>query len=333
MNTFKMGVHRFGLGIVVASLAGLGMTPAPANGQTYPSKPITLAVPFGAGSTTDIYARALGEALAAELGQPVVVDNKAGAGGSIGIGQALRAPADGHTLMLVTTSTVAINASLYQGLSYSPAKDISVVAIPSTTPNVLVVPVSTPPLTTYPEFERKFKDGREHFYNSQGAGTSQHLSSVLLTQLTGIKASNVAYKGADALTGMIGGQTEFAFATVPSVLSLIKGGKLNALAVSGSKSFSLLPEVPTMLSFGYRPFGGADIWYGIGVNSKTPAAVKEKLALAVSKVVKLPRVQTRLAEIGFDPMPEMSPASLQHFVDEQIAFWGRLVRDSGAKAD
>lgn len=305
---------------------------AQAQDGTYPSRPLMLYVPFGAGSTTDIYARVLGEALSEELKQPVVVDNRPGAGGSIGLGMALRAPADGYTMALVTTSTIAINAHLYPKLAYNPAKDVSIVAIPSTTPNVLITPSNTG-FKTYAEFEGNMKDGASHFFNSQGSGTSQHLSSVLLTQLSGIKADHVSYKGQEGITGMVGGQTQFAFASIPSVLGLIKGGKINALAITGPKEFSVLPGVPTLVSLGYKPFAQGEVWYGIGVNAKTPEAVKERLSQAVANVARLPKVQAKLVEIGFEPMPEMDAGARQKYVDGQVAFWGQLVKDSGAKAD
>ena len=327
---------RSALTKVVTAAGSLGLallaTSVQAQDGTYPSRPITLNVPFGAGSTTDIYARVLAEALADELKQPVVVDNKAGAGGSVGLGIALRAPADGYTIALVTTSTIAINGHLYSGLPYHPAKDVTIVAIPSTTPNVLVVP-SSANLKTYGDFERKMKDGASYFFNSQGSGTSQHLSSVLLTQLSGIKAENVAYKGQEGITGMIGGQTQFAFASIPSVLGLIKGGKVNALALTGSKEVPALPGVPTLASLGYQPFTQGEVWYGVGVNARTPEAIKERLSRAVTKVTKLPKVEAKLADIGFEPMPEMDADARQKYVSNQVSFWGKLVKDSGAKVD
>lgn len=319
--------------IAAALHLALCSIPAIAEKETpFPSRPITLTVPFGSGSTTDIYARVFAEALGQELKQPVIVDNRPGAGGSIGLGISLRAPADGYTMALVTTSTIAINAGLYPKLPYNPGKDISIIAIPSTTPNVLVISSSRTE-KTYGDFERKMKDGLSHFYNSQGSGTSQHLLAVLLAQLTGIKAEHISYKGSEGITGMLGGQTEFAFASVPSVLSLVQGQKLNALAITGSKQLEALPNTPTLVSFGYKQFAATEVWYGFGVSSQTPASIKEKLATAISNVARLPRVQTKLAGIGFEPMTDMSSDALQKYVEGQIGFWGNLVRDSGAKAD
>ncbi|MGT2509584.1 Bug family tripartite tricarboxylate transporter substrate binding protein [Cupriavidus basilensis] len=291
-----------------------------------------LTVPYGAGSTTDIFARVVGEALSVELKQPVVVDNRPGAGGSMGIGQALRAPADGYTLMLVTTSSIAINGTLYNNLPYDPAKDVTIVSIVSSTANALVVPASLK-VDTYKDFEKRMKDGAQHFYNSQGAGTTQHLSAVLLTQQAGLRTEHVPYRGQEGITGMLGGQTEFAFASLPSVLTLANSGKLKVLAVTGSKPSSALPNVPTLASLAYKAFATSDVWYGIGVNSNTPTPIKEKLAQGLAKVSAQPQLREKLARTGFEPMAPMSDAARQAFVESQVKVWSALVKESGAKAD
>lgn len=311
----------------IHSSPSLAQEPAAA----YPARSITLVVPYGAGSTTDIYARVLAEGLSQELHQAVVVENRAGAGGSIGLGQALRAAPDGYALMLVTTSSIAINGTLYSNLTYDPAKDITVLNVSSTTPNALIVP-SKDGIETFADF-KKMANGSALFFNSQGSGTSQHLSAVLLSRLMGIKAEHVAYRGQEAITGMIGGQTAFAFASIPSVLGLISGGKIKALAITGSKPSSALPGVPTLSSLGYAPFASGDAWYGVGVSKEVPVRVKETIALALSNVAANERVQAKLADLGFEPMTPMSSLERGTFVDAQVKFWSSLVRESGAKVD
>jgi tripartite-type tricarboxylate transporter receptor subunit TctC len=313
----------------VALLVGPGAVTAQPN---FPARPLTLIVPFGAGSTTDLYARVLAEGLSSELKQTVVVENRAGAGGSLGIGQALRAPADGYTLMLVTTSSIAINGSLYSSLPYDPAKDISVVGIPAKTPNALIVAASSN-AKTFAEFAAMVKDGKQHFYNSQGSGTSQHLSSVLLGQVLQAKLEHVPYKGSEGITGMIGGQTSFGFASLPSVLGLAKGGKVRILAVTGSVPTSAAPDVPTLASLGYKEFANGDVWYGVGVSARVPQDLQAKLADALSAVAEKPTVKTKLKEAGFEEMPPMSTHERTEFVASQVKFWGALVRESGAKID
>lgn len=311
----------------------IACSPAVSMAQSaFPTHALTLVVPYGAGSTTDIYARVLAEGLGAELKQAVVVENRPGAGGTIGIGQALRASPDGYTMMLVATSSIAINGSLYSSLPFDPVKDISVVAIPSKTVNALIVPSSSK-AKTFQEFAKSISDGGQHFYNSQGAGTSQHLSSVLLGRVLNAKVEHVPYKGNEGITGMLGGQTEFAFASLPSVLGLAKGDKLRILAVSGPESVASAPGVPTLASIGYKDFAQGDVWYGIGVNSKVPSEVKDKLASALVAVANNANVQNKLKEAGFDPMAAMTQEQRDTYIVEQVKFWSSLVRESGAKID
>lgn len=317
--------------VVAATCIG-AHTASAQSAEQFPSRPLTLTVPFGAGSTTDLFARVVAEGLRKQLDEAVVVENRPGAGGTLGIGQALRAGDDGHTLMLVTTSSIAVNGSLYSSLEYDPAKDITVVGIISTTPNALIVAAGQK-MDTFEDFSKRMKDGGKHFYNSQGNGTSQHLSSVLLSNLMEIEVEHVPYRGMEGITGMISGQTEFAFASLPSVLPLANGGKLNVLAVTGPKPAVAMPKAPTLASLGYESFAMSNIWYGVGVKSSTPDAIKAKLSDALAKVAADTDVREKLGTAGFEPMTPMTSGERETYVEEQVKFWSELVKESGAKVD
>lgn len=325
--------HRIRIRSAIKScIASLFFAASTAGAQaSFPAKPVTLVVPYGAGSTTDLYARILAEGLTSELKQAVVVENRPGAGGTVGIGQALRAEPDGHTLMLVTSSSIAINGSLYTSLPFDPAKDVSVIAVLNTTPNALIVPASAKE-TNFAQFAQRIQSGK-HFYFSQGSGTSQHLSNVLLGRVLKADLEHVPYRGQEGIAGMLGGQTEFGFASLPSILTLAKGGKLRILAVSGSKPVPSMPDIPTLASLGYKDFAAGEVWYGVGVSAATPATVKEQLSAALDKVAEKPEIRAKLNQAGFEPVAPMTAAQRQAFVDQQVEFWGRLVRESGAKVD
>jgi tripartite-type tricarboxylate transporter receptor subunit TctC len=274
----------------------------------------------------------MAEGLSAELGQPVIVENKPGAGGTVGIGQVIRSEPDGYTLAVISTSSVAINRALYANLTYDPAKDLVPIGIPSTTPNALIVSADQN-INTLDELIAKAKTQSPPRFNSAGSGTSQHLSAVLLSKVTGMNAEHVPYRGQEGITGMMGGQTLFGFASVPSVVGLVRGGKLKILAVTGERPSSAFPEFPTFASKGFPQFTYGEIWYGIAAPSGIPDAVKDKLSAALTKAMANPEMKDRLAKAGFDPVPEMSKEERAQFIDRQVKFWGDLVRDSGAKAD
>ena len=300
--------------------------------KDYPNRRVTIIVPYGAGSTNDIFGRLIAEGLSAELGQPVIVENKPGAGGTVGIGQVVRGEADGYTLAVISTSSVALNRALYSNLTYDPAKDLTPISIPSTTPNALIVSADQN-LNTLEDLVTKAKTLNPPRYNSAGSGTSQHLSAVLLSQVAGLNAEHVPYRGQEGITGMIGGQTLFGFASVPSVVGLVRGGKLKMLAMTGERPSSTFPEIPTFVSKGYPQFAYGEIWYGIAAPSGVPDAIKEKLGASLTKAVEGADIKDRLAKAGFDPVPAMSKDERAQFIDRQVKFWGDLVRDSGAKAD
>ena len=329
--------HRWSRRLVLSLIAGSAISSkvlAQESEKNFPTKRVTLTVPYGASSTNDIFARIVAEGLSTELGQSIIVENKPGAGGTIGIGQVTRAPADGYTLALISTSSVAINRALYRSLPYDPARDLEPIGIPSTTPNALIVSADQN-INSVAELIEKAKSLSPGpiRYNSAGSGTSQHLSSVLFARLGGFKAEHVPYRGQEGITGMLGGQTQFGFASVPSVVGLVRAGKLRILGVTGQRPSSAFPDVPTLVSQGFPAFAYGEIWYGVATPSTVPAAIKDKLMQALSSIVEQPATRERLSKAGFDPAPRMTKAELHEFIAKQVAFWGDLVRDSGATAD
>ncbi len=323
--------RRAAMALMAASVFA-GPSSAQDVAKDYPNRRVTLVVPYGAGSTNDIFGRLMAEGLSAELGQPVIVENKPGAGGTVGIGQVVRGEADGYTLAVISTSSVALNRALYTNLTYDPAKDLTPIGIPNTTPNALIVSADQN-INTLEELVAKAKTQNPPRYNSAGSGTSQHLSAVLLSKVAGMNAEHVPYRGQEGITGMMGGQTLFGFASVPSVVGLVRGDKLKILAVTGERPSSAFPEFPTFVSKGYPQFAYGEIWYGIAVPSGVPDAIKEKLSAALAKAVASADIKDRLTKAGFDPVPAMSKEERAQFIDRQVKFWGDLVRDSGAKAD
>ncbi|MGE0751638.1 MAG: Bug family tripartite tricarboxylate transporter substrate binding protein [Variibacter sp.] len=314
--------------LAASTLTSTGWTQS----EKFPTRRVTLTVPYGAGSTNDIFARIVAEGLTAQLGQSVIVENKPGAGGTLGIGQVTRAPADGYTLALISTSSIPINRALYKSLSYDPVRDLFPVGIPCTTPNALIVSADQN-INTVAELVTKAKTMSPPRYNSAGSGTSQHLSGVLFSRLTGINAEHVPYRGQEGITGMMGGQTLFGFASIPSVVGLVRAGKLKILAVSGSKPSSAFPDVPTLVSLGFPDFSYGEIWYGVATPSATPAPVKKTLTEAMTAVAAKPDIRERLSKAGFDLAAPMNDEERKKFVDKQVVFWGDLVSASGAKAD
>lgn len=318
--------------IVAATLAAAACLPVGGfAADVYPNRPISLIVPYGPGTSTDIFARVIADAMGPELGQTVVVKNVSGAGGTLGLRQMLREAPDGHTLGLVTTSSIAINRAFYKNLPYDSLSDISIVGIPSSTPNVLVVP-SDKGIRTVADLVKSIKGGEPSRYNSMGNGTSQQLLSVQLSQVAQLSAEHVPYRGQDGLMGMLGGQTLFAFASVPSIAALVEGGKMNILAATGTQAPARFPQVPTMVSLGYKGFEEGSSWYGVGLDSKTPQAIKDRLAAVIAKVAASDTVKKRLLDAGFEPAAPMTQAERDAFGRRQVDFWGKLVAESGVEA-
>ncbi|WP_165585650.1 tripartite tricarboxylate transporter substrate binding protein [Roseococcus sp. SYP-B2431] len=317
---------------LLGAAGAAGFIPA---SRALPAGTVTIVVPYGAGSTNDIIARLVAPELSALLGQSVVIDNRPGAGGTLGIGQVVRARPDGLTLALVSASSIPINKALYRNIPFDPARDLTLLTIAGSTPNALIVPAGGGIDSLAGLIARARQPGQpplRHF--SPGNGTSQHLSCAQLAMLTGIAVENVPYRGpAEGVTGLMAGETQFGFASVPSVAGLIRDGRLKALGTTGPRPSTLLAGVPTLVSLGYPAFGDTDIWYGFAGQRELPTETQTQLRAAFDRVLADAGLKERLRRAGFDAVPPATAAQLDAFVQAQVAFWAELVRSSGATMD
>lgn len=326
--------RRFALGSIASAVvlgAGLlGGTSALA--QAYPTKPVTIIVPFAAGGTTDILARIIGQALTAELGQSVVVDNRAGAGGNIGGQAAAKATPDGHTLFMGTVGTHAINASLYKKMPFDPVKDFAPLTRVANVPNLLVANPAQPyksvkDLIAY----AKANPGKVNF-GSSGNGSSIHLSGELFKSLAKVDMQHVPYKGsAPAVTVLLGNQIGIMFDNMPSAIQHVRSGKLVPLAVTTAKRSPELPNVPTIAEAGV-PGYEATSWFGMFAPAGTPAPVLAKLNAAIVKVLGQPDVKKKINEQGAEVYSE-TPEQFAAFIQAESVKWGKVVKESGASLD
>lgn len=296
----------------MAAGIGLGMFGAPARGQNaYPSQAIRFLVPFTAGSGTDIVARTVADQLVKALGQPVIIENKPGAGGTVGAGQVALAPADGHTVLIHSAAHVA-NAALYRSLRYDTLKDFTPVTMLATLPNVLVTAPGKDFKTVQELVQKAKAHPGKYMYASAGNGSATHMNAEKFRAAVGIAAVHVPFKGTpEALTEVMSGRLDWFFAPLISALPLIKDGKLTPLAVGTPKRSSVLPDVPTTLEAGY-PNSDYTFWVGMFVPAKTPAPVVAKLHEETSRALQVESVRDRLRKLGAElaPMPQAEFASL-----------------------
>jgi tripartite-type tricarboxylate transporter receptor subunit TctC len=310
----------------------LGVTGA-ANAQpAFPSRTLTIVVPFPAGGVTDNLARTLAAELQKSLGKTVVVENKPGGGGQIAAAQLKQAEADGHTLFIGATEMFAINPGLYKKFSYDPARDFVPLTPLVSSSLVLVVPHGSPVDSAQQLAQlARSKAGGVNFA-SQGAGSIGHLLGELYQNKVGGQFNHIAYKGsAPALQDVMSGQVDLMFDPVITTQPLIKGGKLKALAIAATKRSPQLPEVPTLAELGV-PGVDAAVWFGVVVKAGTPAPVVQRLNEEIVKVMKDPAITKRFSELGLEPMP-MGSNQFATFMAAEITRWGALVKASGASLD
>lgn len=314
------------------ALAALGLAAAcGVQAAEYPTKPVTVLAPFAAGGTVDIVARIVCQKLSQELGQSFIVDNKGGAGGSIATGMLARAAPDGYTLM-VHHMGLAFNASLYDKLPFDTARDVMPLAYIGATPNVLVVTNSLP-VSTVPEFlALARKNPGTLNYGSGGMGSAGHLPMEVLQGSTGVKLQHVPYKGSGpAITDLMSGQIQAMLLTIPAVMPFIQGGKLKAIATSGSKRTPALPQLPTLNEAGVKGFDYAP-WYGFFAPTGTPPAVVTRLHTAINKVLSDPEVVKTLGQQGLE-VQTMSREQFAGIVTADIAQWSKTIRTLGVKGE
>ena len=311
--------------VLVAAVAALGL--AGAQAQEYPVKTIRLIVPLTTGAGADIAARIVAQRMSEHWKQPVIVDNRPGAGGQIGTSAVVKSEPDGHTL-LVQSSSHSANPAIYRNLPYDPLKDLTDVAILGKTPYVMVSAGSGPYRSLSALLEAAKAKPGEIAYSSAGLGTSTHLAAEYLTGLAGVRMIHVPFKGSpEALQDVLGGRSAFYMAPVNVALSLVKDGKLNALGVSTRTRAEVLPQVPTLAEQGLQDYE-VTLWFGLWAPAGTPAAVVQKLNLSINAIVQEPQVREQFARLGMQPSP-MKPEQFAKFVREEIDVYKRIVKQAG----
>jgi tripartite-type tricarboxylate transporter receptor subunit TctC len=314
--------------------AGLAWGVASAWAQAYPSKAIKLIVPYAAGGATDITARTLGEKLATRLGQPVLVDNRGGAGGVTGTDQALKSPADGYTFLVSLGTTMLINQYLYEKLPYNPQKDQALITQIALAPVVLLVNPQLP-VNTAPELMQYIERNKGKLaYGSWGMGSYAHLAGAWLSDNLKADMNHAAYKGeALMLQDLVGGQIQLTFASLQSARPYIESGRLRVIAVTGTQRMAALPKVPTMTEQGikdevFRVTG----WVGMSAPARTPPDVVARVATEVRAIIAQPEVRERIQQMGFIPVGS-TPEEFGIQFRKDAPVWERLVKLSGAKLD
>ncbi len=321
------------LGAVVSAVAFMtAALSTPVLAQDYPNRAITLIVPYAAGGGNDVMARIVADKMAAALGQPIVVENRGGAGGSIATRAVAHAAPDGYTLGLGGTGTLAIDPTLYPNAGYDPRKDFAPVGLIATSALVVLVHPAVP-AKTIPELIALAKaEPGKLTYASAGIGSGIHLGAELFASMAGIKLTHIPYQGsAPALTDLIGGHVQIYFSSLPPAIGLVQAGKVRALAVAGPERSKIFPDLPTVAESGL-PGYAAVLHYGIVAPAGTPKPAIDKLAGALRTAIASPDVQQRIAADGAEVMA-MTPDQYAADIDREEAKWSDVVRRSGAKAE
>jgi tripartite-type tricarboxylate transporter receptor subunit TctC len=316
-------------GVIVALLMALSPL---AGAQSYPSKPIRVVVPFPPGGGTDIIAREITQKVAAQLGWSLVIDNKPGTGGNIGIDAVAKAPADGYTIGLGQTSNLAINPTLYSKMPYDSVKDLAPVGLVASAALVLVVAADSPYKTLADVVAVSKAKPLSLNFASAGNGTVAHLASELFQKTAGIKFTHIPYKGASqAVTDLIGGQVQLYMSSVPTMIGHIRNGKMRPLAVTSAKRVDDLPQVPTIAESGYKGFE-AVTWFGFVAPAATPKEIVNRLNAEIGKALLTADVQKKLSDQGADVLGG-TPAQFGTLIKNDIARWAPIIKESGAKLD
>ena len=298
--------------------------------QQYPVKPVRIIVPFPPGQATDILARLLADQLSKSLGQQFIVDNRPGAGGSVGTDAAAKAAPDGYTLVMATIATFGINPSLYPKLGYEPLRDFAPISNLGLTPQTLVANPKAN-FGSLQDLVAKAKSS-ELNYASSGNGSASHLSMELFRGAAGIRLNHVPFKGSpEAQTQVFGGEIPIMFDAIPGVLPAIRSGKLKALGIASPKRSPFLPDLPTIAEQGYPGFEAVG-WIGIAAPARTPEPVLKTLQVAIAKALDQPEMQKRMSELAFVPVGD-TPEQFTAFIKAENAKWAKAVKDSGAKVD
>lgn len=322
-------LRRALLGAAIAAL----LAPALSQAQSrFPSRPVKLLVPLAAGSTADILSRTIGVELEKALGQAVVVENKAGAGGTIAMAELARSAPDGHTIAFASQGTLVFNQALYAKPGYDSLKDFAPILLVGGVSNVMIVPPASP-YKTVAEVIAAAKAKPGMLFSSGGAGTSHHLSGVLFGQMTGTQLTHVPYKGApQGIVAVMTGEVDMGFFNTPTVIAQIKDNKLKPLAVTSLDRSPLLPDLAPMDASGVKGYE-VNTWFGFVAPAGTPADVITRLHDEVAKIVQTPAIRDKLAAQGFEFAPVQAPSAFIAVVRQDLAKWLPIIKATGAKAD
>ena len=321
-------MRRAARGVLVLLTAGV---PVVAGAQNYPVKPIRLVVTFAPGGTTDIQARMLVEKLAPRLGQQILIDNRGGAGGNIGMEIVARAPADGYTLVITVVGTWAVNPYLYK-LPYDVQKDFAPVIHVATTPGVLVIHPSLPAKTVKELVALARKRPGDLSYGTAGLGSFTHISAELFAVTTGVRMTHVPYKGSGpVMTDLAGGHIQLSFASAVPAMPQIQAGRLRAIATTGAKRLAVLPDLPTVAEAGVTGYESST-WTAMAAPARTPQQVIERLNREVNAVLQLPDIQVRSAAMG-SVITGGTPEWFQEYLKSELAKYGKLVKQAGIKPE
>jgi tripartite-type tricarboxylate transporter receptor subunit TctC len=317
---------------ILLAVFGMLAAPGPAVAQTYPTRPITLVVPFAPGGSASTAARSVADKMSETLGQQIVIDNRGGAGGTVATRAVAKAPPDGYTLLVITSATVGTSPSLFHNLGYDPHKDFAPIGLIASTPNLIAVHPSFP-ARSLAELIKIGKDTTTPIpYGSPGTGTLNHLTVELLAYRTGMKVSHVAYKGAGpALNDLLGGHINVLISAIPNAHSHIVAGTIHGLAVTGAKRSALIPEVPTFAEAGLAGYDVPLRW-GLAAPAGTPRAIVDKLNAALNAALATDEVRQRLAIEGAEPQPT-TPEDYGAIIDREVAMWSDLVKAAGIKPE
>jgi tripartite-type tricarboxylate transporter receptor subunit TctC len=318
--------------LLCVAAIGLSATLTPANAQNYPNRAITLVIPFAPGGSTSIVGRGIADKMSELLGEKVVVDNRPGAGGTIGTKAVAKSEPDGYTLVLGYTGTLAIGPSLYKSVGYDPRKDFAPIGLIGNAPNSLVVNPSFPAKTVAELIAyAKANPGKVNF-GSAGAGTASHITGEYFARTAGITLVHIPYKGTGpALTDLLGGHIPMAFAPIPASHPNVTAGKLRALAVTSTTRSGLLPDVPTMAEAGLSGFD-ASLYYGLAAPAGTPRVIIDKLNKVLREALASEEVKRQLGNDGTEITPG-TPEDYADFIDKDEKKWAQLVKASGVEQE
>ena len=308
------------------------LTVLPTCAQEYPSKPIRIIVPFGAGGTTDILARVVGDRLAERLGQQVVIENRPGAGGNIAAELSARAAPDGHTLFLGSMGTQSVNVSIYPKLAFDPVKDFAPISLIANSANLLLVHPSIPAATVKQLIALARAKPDRFSYSTSGSGSFNHLSAELFNLMAGTKMVHIPYKsGSQTLTAVVSGEADVLFQTMPPALPFVEAGRLKALAVCAAERHPLFPRLPTASASGLPGFE-ISTWYGILAPAATPKAILTILNDALVQIIKSPATNKRLMELGVDPASN-TPEQFSALVQADLVKWAKVAKAAAIKVN